>query len=257
MKPLSRVDGMLLAVFAASASILLLADSDELVYQTAATKSIWAFASSWMAFGVARRLWDVPEARWSWLGMAGGLGLLALGDTSFSFYQVVRGVGHPFPSIADVFYVLSYPVLILALLSFVVSYRAVLPMGGTRELAAIAVGSLLVLGALAALGTRPVLGQGVPLLEKGLLASYVWLDVGLVLPLVLLARAAFAFRGGGLAWAWGFLLGGFLAMKGADLLYSLTPWLEASPYPYLDEVFYTASYLLILEGMLVHRRLLT
>lgn len=257
MKPVSRVDGIVVAVFVASASILLFADSEELVYKTAATKSIWAFASSWMAFEAARRLWDVPEARWSWLGMACGLGLLAIGEASFSFYQVFHGVGHPFPSIADVFYVLSYPVLILTLLSFVFSYRAVLPMGGTRELAAIAGGTFVVLAVLAVLGTRPVLEQEVPLLEKGLMASYVWLDVGLVLPLVLLARAAFALRGGGLAWAWGFLLCGFLATKAADLLYSLSHWLQASPYPYLDEVFYMASYLLILKGMLVHRRLLT
>jgi hypothetical protein len=171
-------------------------------------------------------------------------------------YQVLHGVSHPFPSIADVFYVLSYPVLILALLSFVVSYRTVLPMGGTRELAAIAGGTFLVLAVLAVLGTRPVLEQEVPLLEKGLMASYVWLDALLVLPLVLLARAAFALRGGGLAWAWGFLLSGFLSMKAADLLYSLTHRLQTSSYPYLDEVFYTASYLLILKGMLLHRRLL-
>ncbi len=247
----------MLAVFVASASILLFSDSVELVYKTAATKFIWALGSSWVAFEAARRLRDVPEARWSWLGMAGGMGLLALGDASFSFYQVFHGIGQPFPSIADVFYVLSYPVLILALLNFVFSYRAVLPMGGTRELAAIAGGAFVVLAVLAVLGTRPVLEQEVPLLEKGLLASYVWLDVGLVLPLVLLARAAFALRGGGLAWAWGFLLCGFLAMKAADLLYGLTPWLQASSYPNLDEVFYMASYMLILKGMLIHRRLLT
>lgn len=247
----------MLAVFIASAWILLFSDSEQLVYKTAATKTIWALGSSWMAFEAARRLWDVPEARWSWLGMAGGMGVLALGDASFSFYQVLHGVGHPFPSIADVFYVLSYPVLILALLSFVFSYRAVLPMGGTRQLAAIAGGTFVVLAVLAVLGTRPVLEQEVPVLEKSLMASYVWLDALLVLPLVLLARAAFPLRGGGLAWAWGFLLCGFLAMKAADLLYSLTHRLQTSSFPYLDEVFYVASYLLILKGMLLHRRLLT
>jgi len=257
MKPVSRVDGILLAVFVASAAVLLFAESEELVYKTAAAKSIWALGSSWVAFEAARRLWDVPQARWSWLGIAVGMGLLALGDASFSFYQVFHGVAHPFPSIADVFYVLSYPVLILALLSFVFSYRAVLPLGGTREFAAIAGGAFVVLAVLAVLGTRPVLEQEAPLFEKGLMASYVWLDVGLVLPLVLLARAAFALRGGALAWAWGFMLCGFLAMKAADLLYGLTYSLQASSYPYLDEVFYMASYLLILKGMLVHRRLLT
>jgi hypothetical protein len=247
---------MALAIFLASAAILLFAESEELVYKAAATKAIWALGSSWVAFGAARRLWDVPQARWSWLGVAGGMCLLALGDASFSFYQVFRGVSHPFPSIADVFYVLSYPVLILALLSFVFSYRAALPLGGTREFAAIAGGTFVVLAVLAVLGTRPLLEQEVPLLEKGLMAGYVWLDIGLVLPLILLARAAFALRGGELAWAWGFMLSGFLAMKAADLLYSLTYSLSTSSYPYLDEVFYMASYLLILKGMLLHRRLL-
>lgn len=257
MKLISRVDGILLAVFTGSAAILLFADSKDLVYQTAATKSIWALWSGWVAFDVAHRVWDVPRARWSWLGMASGMGVLALGDASFSFYQVFHGIDQPFPSIADVFYVLSYPVLIITLLSFVLSYRSVLPMGETRELAVTTGGAFAVLAVLAMMGTRPVLEQEVPLLEKGLMASYVWLDVALVLPLVPLARAAFALRGGGVASAWGFLLGGFLAMKAADLLYGLTPWLQTSSYPYLDEVFYVASYLLIVKGMLAHRRLLT
>ena len=68
MKPLSPRDGILLLVFAASASILLFADREGLVYGASATKVVCGFAGCLLGFALARRLWDVPRARWSWLG---------------------------------------------------------------------------------------------------------------------------------------------------------------------------------------------
>ena len=256
MRPVSKIDGVVLAIFLASAYIFLHSDSGELVHGMVATKALWALASCGIAVQAARRLWDVPQSRWNWLGMAAGMGILALGEASFSYYQWFHGVELPFPSLADVFFLLAYPVLILTLSGFVVSYRSVLPVAGTRELAGIAGSTLLVLLVLALVATRPILEQDAPLIHRSLMAGYVWLDIGLVLPLVLLARTAFALRGGGLAWGWGFLLCGFIALETADLLFSFTHWMQASSYPYLDEVFYMASYLFIMEGMIIHRRIL-
>src|SRR4051812_34135027 len=59
-----------------------------------------------VAVGIARRL---PLAT-GWPLFAAGLGLFVAGDAVGSAYQTSRGV-IPFPSAADVFYLLGYPVL--------------------------------------------------------------------------------------------------------------------------------------------------
>ncbi len=44
-------------------------------------------------------------------------------------------------------------------------------------------------------------------------------------------------------------------MEVADVAFSFEPILAISPYPYLDELFYVTSYLLLLKGVSLHKRI--
>lgn len=87
---------------------------------------------------------------------------------------------------------------------------------------------LVVLGFLV---VRPALARPDPLLDRVLVSTYVVLDLGLLVPLLLLTRATYAFRGGVVARAWTVLLVGFVAMEVADVAFSFEPILAISPYP--------------------------
>src|SRR5262249_1625122 len=72
----------------------------------------------------ARRFEPGNPVRGSWSLLAAGLLLLTLGEATEAFYVVVRRVADPFPSLADVFFLLAYPLLMVAFVSFVRAYRA-------------------------------------------------------------------------------------------------------------------------------------
>ena len=66
-----------------------------------------------MVVGVRR---NRPESAAAWYVLAAGVTVFLLGDVVFYFYKLVRHVDRPFPSIADAFFLASYPLLIAGLL---------------------------------------------------------------------------------------------------------------------------------------------
>ena len=57
-----------------------------------------------------------PDYRLPWYLFSSGLALFLLGDLFFYFYKLIRHVDRPFPSVADAFYLASYPLLAAGLL---------------------------------------------------------------------------------------------------------------------------------------------
>ncbi|HVE46203.1 MAG TPA: EAL domain-containing protein [Acidimicrobiales bacterium] len=60
--------------------------------------------------------WHRPDHPMPWYLFAIGLSLFLVGDGFFYFYKLVREVERPFPSLADAFYLSSYPFLVAGLL---------------------------------------------------------------------------------------------------------------------------------------------
>ncbi|MGI8685085.1 MAG: putative bifunctional diguanylate cyclase/phosphodiesterase [Acidimicrobiales bacterium] len=81
------------------------------VYLTVAISSVAA-----MLVGIRR---NKPDSATAWRVLAGGVAVFASGDIVFYFYKLVRHVDRPFPSIADAFFLASYPLLIAGLLLLV------------------------------------------------------------------------------------------------------------------------------------------
>ena len=219
----------------------------------AVLKLVYLLAGVTWAFACRDRLEPDTPARPAWFLLS--LGLLAnfAGQLCLAPFQVFRNQT-PFPSVADIFYVLAYPFLIAALFVLLNAYReAGLPIGSIveRGLILAAVG---VVGALVAVPIlRPVAQTGGPLLDRILSVAYPVLDLVLLLPLALLLRIALRLRGSRAGEVWVLILSGIVFLCAGDIFFAYFQSLgETHLDPFVHATFVLA-YGLVAGG--AHRQL--
>lgn len=188
------------------------------------------------------------------------LGLLGffLGQLSLARYQVLLGTDSPFPSVAEAFFLLAYPLLILALMSFIQAYReAGFPVGRVgenRALIGVVVGVCILLGYPI---LAPVARSEAPLLERAINLAYPILDLLLLLPTTLLLRATLRFRGGNVQRVWMALLVGVLALAGADIAFAYFSTLDLAQLDSVVDALFIVSYGSFAWASLAQRNLLS
>jgi hypothetical protein len=183
------------------------------------------------------------------------LGILStfVGQVCLAPYQMARNET-PFPSVADIFYILSYPFVIAALLVLLNAYReAGFPIGRVAERAAILAGVGVVAAFLAVPVLRPVAVVGGPLLDRVLTVAYPILDLLLLLPLALLLRVALRLRGSRAGDVWALLGGGFVFLCIGDICFAYFQSLGELQFDPFVHATYILSYGLIAGG--AHRQL--
>ena len=196
-------------------------------------------------------------SRTAWSLLSTGLIALCLGQACFVFYQFVQNVEVPFPSLADVFFMVSYPLLITALVMFLRAYSASgFPVGPASErvwLAAAVAAVCLVVG-------YPIL---MPLVREpgeplGTLLNLLYpsLDFLLLIPAALLIRISLRFRGGAVWKVWATLLGGFVFLCAADTLFAYFSQFDRADLVDLVDATYLLSYGFLCLGVLYQRDLL-
>lgn len=216
---------VLLAVLvAASALMRIVATSDGDAAAAISTAGAVAFAAfaGVTAFAMALRLQRGEPLRVQVLAIGLGMAALIAGDVAYWFIESVLGM-EPYPSVADAFYLASFPLLggglILALRAFSRGARPTIPVAaaGAASAAATVVVWFTVL--------QPLIADpGVGGLEKALGAMYPLGDVWLLLfPSLALAIALGRFAGGRLAVPWMVVAAGALAMAGVDTAYT---WMD-------------------------------
>jgi hypothetical protein len=228
------------AVAPASALYARLLSPHRLVALAAALKLAYLLGGSAFAFQCRDRLEAGNPARPAWFFLSLGLLSTFVGQLCLAPFQVVWSET-PFPSVADIYFLLSYPFIIAALLVLLRAYReAGLPIGSVGERVAIVSG----VGVIAALVVlpilRPVAFTAGPLLERILTVAYPVLDLLLLVPLALLLRVALRLRGSHAGDVWVLLLGGFVVLCMADLFFA---YFQSLGQQHLDP-FVHASYLL-------------
>jgi hypothetical protein len=228
------------AIAPASALYTRLLSPHRLLALAAALKLVYLLAGSAWAFRCRDRLEAGNPARPAWFFLSVGLLSTFVGQLCLAPFQVVRNET-PFPSVADIYFLLSYPFLVAALLVLLHAYReAGFPIGSLGERAAIVsgVGVIAVLVVVPIL--RPVVVSGGPLLERILTVAYPALDLVLLVPLALLLRIALRLRGSHAGDVWVLLLGGFVVLCTADILFA---YFQSLGKQHLDP-FVHASFLL-------------
>jgi hypothetical protein len=211
-----------------------------LLVLASALKLLYLLAGAAFAFRCRDRLEAGNPARPAWFLLSLGLLSTFAGQLCLAPLQLARNET-PFPSVADIYYLLSYPLLIAALLVLLNAYReSGFPLGPVAERAVILGG----VGAIAAIVVvpilRPVAEGGGPLLDRTLTVAYPVLDLVLLLPLALLLRVALRLRGSRAGEVWLLLLGGFVFLCAGDICFA---WFQSLGAAHLDP-FVHATYIL-------------
>lgn len=255
-----RVDGLFLAATAAVLLTALGPWSARVANGAFAVADVLVLAlASAAALLNARGFERDNPARLSWWLLAAGLGGFWLGETLEGTYTL-RGRESPFPGPADVFFLAAYPLILAALFLFLRAYRA----SGLADLGGRAV--LVTAVAVAAAGLPllvPVLRAPLPVAERVVSAAYGLFDLAALVPLLLLLRLTWRFRGGRVWPVWASLLFGFLLTFVGDVLVAywqivLGERAEATAerLDLASSAVFTLSYLAIARGAWHQRALL-
>jgi hypothetical protein len=230
--------------------------TDGVLLRTAAVLKLALLAlAAWHAWHTTRALESENPARGPWRLLTAALAGFALAQCVLSSYQILTAAS-PFPSLGDVFFMAAYPLMIVSFFGFIRAYRqAGFPVGSSGQHALIAALVAIVAVALAVPLLRPVLAAPGSAVEVFLNAAYPILDFVLLVPMVILLRVAWPFRGGAIFRAWGALLGGVVAMCAGDLLFAWFSMLGATDLDPLLHAAYLTGYLGLALGTGQHRDL--
>lgn len=184
----------------------------KLAFQAIAVAASWAAASRLFGGedGIGR----------AWRFLAVGLAGFFLGQAVLAYHQISRGQAAPFPSVADVFFLLGYPFLIAALDRFVVSFRAAgwplgEPSADRRRMLTVAAIGLVVLAPLLV----PILRSSDEALPKAINLAYPLLDLALLAPAWLVLQVAQKLSGGAVRRVWWNLFIGVAALVASDVAF--------------------------------------
>lgn len=194
-------------------------------------------------------------ARRPWRLFAVAMDGFAAAQAVLSFFQMRDGVS-PFPSLGDLFFVAAYPAMIASFFGFIRTYReAGYPVGTAKEHALIAALVAVLAGVVAVPILRPVVAAGGKPVELFLNVAYPALDFVLLVPMIILIRVAWPFRGGAIFRAWSAILGGVVSLCAGDLLFA---WFSMLGETHLDPLLhgaYLIGYVCLALGTRLHRDL--
>jgi hypothetical protein len=221
----------------------------ELLLAVAAlVKLVYLLAGALWAFACRDRLEDGNPARPAWALLSLGLGATFVGQLSYAPYQLL---GHeaPFPSVGDLYFVLSYPFLVAAFLVFLRAYRqSGFPTGSLGERLAIVCGVGLLAAVVAVPILRPVMGAEGPVMERFLTVVYPILDLVLLVPLALLLRVALRLRGSHVGSVWALVLGGLIFICVGDVSFAYFSALGATHLDPFVHLTFILGYGLVAGG---------
>ena len=220
-------------------------------------KFLYLLVAAVMSTRVVGKFEPGTPSRTAWQLLSGGLIALFLGQSCFVYYQFVERIEVPFPSLADVFFVVSYPLLIAALVMFLRAYTASgFPIGPASERVWLAAGVTVVCLAIGYPILMPLVRNPGEPLETLLNVLYPTLDFLLFVPAVLLIRISLRFRGGAVWKVWATLLAGFVFLCAADTLFAYFSQLGRTDLVDLVDATYLLAYGLLGLGVLYQRELL-
>jgi hypothetical protein len=211
-----------------------------------------------LAFGLYRR--QTPNRGGAFVWVAMGIGLLcwAFGELAWFLYAVAENVEAPYPSVADLLWLIGYVPLFFAIAAPYVALRASIPVRGRRFLVAVlvAMGILLIGVVIYPILSSPEAGTPV---EMAVTIAYPVADLFLLSIAIALVMV---FLGGQVALSWGLIAGGILLFAVSDLLFSYGGWYGLY-YPggqlnFLSAAFdilYIAAYLVLIIGLFLRFRL--
>ena len=198
---------------------------------------------------VALRLNFIGTHRFGWTVLSVGLGFLLIGQLVIAFHQVILHEAVPYPSIGDLFFVMSYVFILWGLFSFCsTTYQSSIIPDRFFHFYWPAAFVMVSFGTFGYWILSPITesSEGLTLVLNLLYPIAGWIELA---PCAVVFLMATRFRGGLLLYPWLLLTLGFACSLLADIFFSyLTSFSIAWVEPLVD-VLYLASYLLIPAGI--------
>ncbi|UXI69914.1 hypothetical protein [Tahibacter amnicola] len=183
------------------------------LYYSNVMQTLLSLAAAFLCFRTVFALPEGSPLRKVWGLIGGGVLAWGIGATVFASYPLLNdGKETPFPSLADVGYLLTSPLIAAGLLVFTRSTGLVAPLWGK----AVALALFGISFAIAIWANWPGLTSGAPLLVLTA-GCYALFDPVLLGVTVMTASA---FRGGEIAQAWWYLLAGILLYYAGNQIYN-------------------------------------
>lgn len=159
--------------------------------------------------------------RASWLFLGFGFFFFFAGQLILSWYQLVLFISTPYPSQADLFFIIGTICMIISLTRFIFAYRSVgYPVGTARQISTVIAILTVLFGIFGYFILQPIAEQSRPGLELILNTAYPILDFILLFPTVILFLATLSFRGGEIWKIWMSILTGFIYFSAGDILFA-------------------------------------
>ncbi len=176
-----------------------------------------------------------------------GLFFLFFGEAIWAFQEIILRID-TFPSIADFFYLLAYPLLLFGIFREISYYQSVIN-PGKSILITIVSGFFSV--AVSLFTIFPILTEEFSVFEKAIHVSYGVADILLIIGIAYILMTIMTIRGGRLFKAWLYILLASMLMFVGDMLFAYfsEPYEKAVPQFKQIDLFWIASYLLYAFGL--------
>ncbi len=225
---------LLLAFGGVAATYLFGSGDDPLLKDTAYL--LFPLIATWAGFCAVKAYGLKSASGRALLYMTAGFGAWTAGELIWYWFKDFLGID-PFPSIADVFYLLGYPLILVGLLK---SFRlaGIKPGLLDKRALVLGIGAILLLGVVVGyFGIYLAYAPEVSLAENLIAMSYGVADLVLIAASLLMLMLASVFKGGRLASFWGLVLFGVVTVLIADILFAIynEPYVnDVAPYVYMD-----------------------
>jgi hypothetical protein len=182
-------------------------------------------------------------AKRAWTLISAGMWIWFFAQLIFAQYKIVLGLS-PYPSIADIFFVLAYLPLFAGVLVLISDFRNTgLPMGTRNSYIIQSVLLLLLYALLFFKWLHPLATNDDPIATKFLNVGYPTCDFVLFALTSVLIRISWALRGGSLAKTYIALALSFIMIAVADTIFAY------KPIPTIDILFFSAYFLTALAAV--------
>ena len=199
-----------------------------------------------------RKYWGNPKDKFSkiWLCFTLGMGFWFLGEVAWTVYTFLFNIAVPYPSIADLLWLVGYVPLIVALQLYIHTFRyAISKAMYVVTAAAVSIAGFVLFAFLA-----------LPVLAVASENDAATLIVDLVYPALDLSLFSMSFRSllifakGKIAQAWMFINAAVLMVSVADILFSFTTLHGTYYNGHPLELFFHMSYLFFALGFYTHSK---
>jgi hypothetical protein len=218
------------------------------------SQMVFSLFSAVVAFSAVHHYGSKGKMPLCFVLFAAGLSLWFLGQTSWALYRELFGIDVPYPSIADLFWLIGYPLIILGLVSY---YRLFVAASSLRRMILAGLTSLVFIAVIVTFVVVPSIDLTGDMVTSIVNVLYPTLDVSMLFAALMLLMLT---KGGRISIVWYFIAVASMLNAVGDILFSYAIAAELFGVGFLFSgligLLYIYAYILFGLGIYEHNAML-